>query len=1192
MATIAPPHAPKGGRLLGGATSDEAIASSPSVVTEMRGKRNGTTGLQQFFTPPEAARLIGQVIGTGGTAFDPTAGSGALLSAWPAEHRFGVEIDADHADTGDYEAITGDIQRIYPLMRLAQLRFDAVVANPPFGLEWTAPDGTRVNSSVQTMRYCMGLLAPIGICVLIVGRNRWYRELAGLPEAAGLWALIEVDDLFDTAAIDSVIAFFCQPGRRGSVTPRTWQNERAGLVDLADEVTTHGHTLTYTGRYLSGANVEPTRAVIRAIGAEHRAIRARAAGTRPAHDLSLAGGRIRGGLRSFAQITLQRRGELELVRRMVGQSPSYFAVNGRDWRVLSRAADDGVLSLDPALTSAIEAARARAEQSLLPMYPLPIQQRLGWLDQDGDGRETILCTTSDPERGFSEGERYPVRVRTTVVTHDEERPSSGRNGEVTVRRFRKSRKRLAITIGSTEFAEDGESIAYLTSHFQMPDPGDLERRLPGAVEAGRRDLDAIATANGYQLRRFQREDLARLLVKGSGMVALEQGLGKTLCLMSLAAATTRRGAADQALFVVPQDLIDQWQAEATKFFGRTLEVIRTPAQARDVARRARAGESGWWITYYEALSIVGRKAKAAPKRMVLAPRDYYALPAAERAGAVKNPRAEAIGGSPDEIRLSALTTSEVCPNCLANNWSGWKRPNCTSCGHNDMLARSRSCASHLATAFRRGSILIDEVSLIAGESLRSTAIRGLRARHRYVASGTPIKNFVPDLFWPLWWALGEGERFPYGYDEGRAKFESDFCVIEHAFGTRADDAHKTVRRKVLPEVSNLSMLWRLLCSGMVRRRKEDTGEPIVPRTIHPITVPAGVNQLQRHGEWLRRFPDFFCQKFPDHPVVEAGLVEKFAAALGQLWKLEFTATMPGADPDADWLTTTAHIGGAASNWTPKNLRVLEIARREADAGRKIVLFSDLIETGRWICDRLQEAGVRAVHITETDRDGKITTKAPRKRAAEIRAFADGDAQVLCVGIQALRLGWNLDCAQVAIVAGLPWSHEALDQAIARVHRLTSRHPVDVYVVLTRGTIDERKWDLLSDKAATADLALDGRLVEEDEKPVDWQQVITQMRRAGVRPTGDELDEADIEDLWRASLAPADTPPVTPAPVPPAPARPTRPRVEPPLIEDDGGQMALLLPLETKTTRIRMSIPHATPPARTTGLTRVGCRRWV
>jgi hypothetical protein len=53
--------------------------------------------------------------------------------------------------------------------------------------------------------------------------------------------------------------------------------------------------------------------------------------------------------------------------------------------------------------------------------------------------------------------------------------------------------------------------------------------------------------------------------------------------------------------------------------------------------------------------------------------------------------------------------------------------------------------------------------------------------------------------------------------------------------------------------------------------------------------------------------------------------------------------------------------------------------------------------------------------------------------------------------------------------GLPWSFSALSQPEARAHRLTSTRPVSVYAVLTRGSLDERKWELLRKKGAASDL---------------------------------------------------------------------------------------------------------------------------
>ena len=105
-----------------------------------------------------------------------------------------------------------------------------------------------------------------------------------------------------------------------------------------------------------------------------------------------------------------------------------------------------------------------------------------------------------------------------------------------------------------------------------------------------------------------------------------------------------------------------------------------------------------------------------------------------------------------------------------------------------------------------------------------------------------------------------------------------------------------------------------------------------------------------------------------------------------------------------------------------------------------------------------------------------------------------------------------------IVDGLVFSYEMFDQFIARVHRLTSKRPVTVYVPLVQESLDEKKWELLSQKAQAADLALDGQLVPQREEPVSLEKVLKDLQRAGIRPTGDEIDERDLKKAWVGSLA--------------------------------------------------------------------------
>ena len=300
---------------------------------------------------------------------------------------------------------------------------------------------------------------------------------------------------------------------------------------------------------------------------------------------------------------------------------------------------------------------------------------------------------------------------------------------------------------------------------------------------------------------------------------------------------------------------------------------------------------------------------------------------------------------------------------------------------------------------------------------------------------------------------------------------------------------------------------------MIRRRKADFGEPIVPCTLKTVSVPMGVAQHKLYELWLDkgRFGSFFEWKFPGHPLVESGQIERFAAACGQLTKLEYATTAPEAATDREWpgIAAVEH-----SNWTPKNMKTLELILQHVENGEKVLVGSDLIDTGRWLCARLQEKGVKAGHIVE-ERNGKASTVSPKKRAKVMRDFRHGSLQVLLCGIPAIRLGHNLDTASVVVVDGLVFSYEMFDQFIARAHRLSSKRPVTVYVMVTKGSLDEKKWELLCQKAEAADLALDGQLMDEREEPISLEEVLKDLQARGVPLTGEEIAESELEAAWGA-----------------------------------------------------------------------------
>ncbi len=807
----------------------------------------------------------------------------------------------------------------------------------------------------------------------------------------------------------------------------------------------------------------------------------------------------------FAQTAVSRSSTADLatLRNLHRQSSAYFALNMKDWQLVQRLERDGAITVDPAATTQLAKDLEKHQLALRPMYPIPPQMRLGFLDDF----EQIRCLKDSEDGAYLAGQWYSVDVRSKVIKETEERVYERRSGKAEPRKFEKERKVLELRIGENTFDEGNDSIEFISQYFDLPDPGDLATNHPEEVAAAADVLHDIALENGFEFEDFQPGDLARFVVKERGLMAWAPGGGKTLAQFAFAEACIRMGKAkrDIALFIAPQDLHDQWRDELNKFLPRTerkLESILNPADAARVARHIKNGGTGWYIIGYEALSIVGTKKSILTPHVMLDARTGKRTPLPD--GVTQEEALESYG----------RTSYEFCPACEADHESGWNGTTCGVCNHTRYLLRIKNAGSILSTTFKDGVVCVDELSMVRGDtSQRSLALRGIRAACRMGASGTPISNYINDCFWGLAWCVGWGSaRFPYAYDEGKAKFERDFCVIEYMMGSKeSDEDHRRQRRSILPEVTNLSMLWKLLSINMIRRRQRDMGE-MVERTFHTIEVPMGETQLKVNQAWLEKFPAFFRERNPDHPMTVHDLVDRFPAMLGMNAKLEYAATQPAADPDRDWLDIPQ-----ISNFTPKIAKAIEIIEKHVAAGEKVLVGSCIIETGPLIADILNKRGIKAAHITESS-GGKAKTKAPRQRAKEVLEFKEGDTDVLCAGIQAMKLGHNLDVASVCVLISYSWAYEAFEQFLDRVWRRTSKKPVSVYCLIVRDSIDTHKYQLLSDKAAASDVALDGQLIEENERSTNWDKIIKQMRKKGIAITGEEIPEVSLEESLTSDAA--------------------------------------------------------------------------
>jgi superfamily II DNA/RNA helicase len=155
----------------------------------------------------------------------------------------------------------------------------------------------------------------------------------------------------------------------------------------------------------------------------------------------------------------------------------------------------------------------------------------------------------------------------------------------------------------------------------------------------------------------------------------------------------------------------------------------------------------------------------------------------------------------------------------------------------------------------------------------------------------------------------------------------------------------------------------------------------------------------------------------------------------------------------------------------------------AEEERKIVLFSEWTTMLDLIERRLDRFGADYVRL-----DGSV----PQKRRQQlVHGFQRDPACRVFLATNAGATGLNLQAADTVINVDLPWNPAVLEQRIGRAHRMGQKRPVQVYLLVTEETIEEK---LLGTLSAKHDLALAALDMESDVREVALASGIEELKR--------------------------------------------------------------------------------------------------
>ncbi len=341
-------------------------------------------------------------------------------------------------------------------------------------------------------------------------------------------------------------------------------------------------------------------------------------------------------------------------------------------------------------------------------------------------------------------------------------------------------------------------------------------------------------------------------------------------------------------------------------------------------------------------------------------------------------------------------------------------------------------------------IILDEGQRIKNWEAKTTRmIKGLRSRFALVLTGTPLENRLDDLYSVVQFIddrrLGPGFRF----------FHRHRIV---------DDKGKVRGYK------NLADLRTTLAPVLLRRTRTSVQQQLPPRTDEILRIAPTPEQRDMSNAHLQAVSRIVSKKF---------LTEMDLLALQR----ELLMARMAAD-------STTLVDKQRPGFSSKLERLDELFESLfAEEGRKAILFSEWTTMLDLIEPLLKQRKLEFVRL-----DGSVPQK---QRQALVQQFQTNPKCRLFLTSNAGSTGLNLQAANTVINVDLPWNPAVLEQRVARAYRMGQKRPVDVYILVTEETLEER---MLGTLAAKQELALAALDVDSDVDEVHLESGLAELKR--------------------------------------------------------------------------------------------------
>ena len=293
---------------------------------------------------------------------------------------------------------------------------------------------------------------------------------------------------------------------------------------------------------------------------------------------------------------------------------------------------------------------------------------------------------------------------------------------------------------------------------------------------------------------------------------------------------------------------------------------------------------------------------------------------------------------------------------------------------------------------------------------------------------------------------------------------------------------KTLRKFVVPSVfalsgtpieNNLGELWsifQIVLPGLLPVKKDFMKLPAerVAQFIKPFVM------RRKKEDVLTELPDLievvYKNELEDQQkVIYLAQLQQMQERLGQVTDAEFQRNrveiLTGLMRLRQICDTPALFMEDYKGDSGKLDSLRDLLSQIAEGNHRVLIFSQF----RGMLDRIEEE-LPQLGLTSF----KITGSTPSQERQEMtKAFNQGERDVFLISLKAGGVGLNLTGADTVILVDLWWNPAVESQAIGRAHRMGQEQAVEVYRLVTRGTIEEKIQELQEEKKNLVSEVLDG-----------------------------------------------------------------------------------------------------------------------